>query len=288
MSAVFSGMLSGRLYPPRGYVPLGRPDTCHSGTGEIPKTIDELGELVVHAYDLTVTAALELSIPVAGSVSGGVDRRVVLWEWMRYKALPGDDGVECRYGYVIRFCVTVNKWEAEGKVSLPFLTAKVEVGEIQASWIMQIRGLVGPKLDGAVLPPQPLSVETFVIAKQSLKDVIAGVHDPTTKFVPGVLIARVNPPQPETVYRQALVRSFGLYSIFRDNNRETAERRLESKEPAEIELLREVYAEFGLTDPKADPSDPSQERARSMLRGIRVEKDRFLRQSRRVAKGDRT
>jgi hypothetical protein len=57
---------------PSGFEPSGRDIGFLSvPTNEIPTTKDELGELKSQVYDLSVTAALDLSIPVAGSVSGG-------------------------------------------------------------------------------------------------------------------------------------------------------------------------------------------------------------------------
>ena len=273
LDPILGGVMSTRALPYE-YRPLGRQADCRgSKPGEIPKTPAELGELVVHAYDLTVRRALELNIPVAGSVSGGYDRRVVVWEWMRYKVLAGEGGRECHYGYVIRFCVTVNKWDAQGKLSLPFLSAQAQLGSIEASWMMQIRGLVGPLLDKKVLPPQELNVTTFVIAKQSLEAVIAAIGEPSTTFVPGTLIAVIDPTTPEVEYWRAAVRAFGAENVRRGRTRAEAQGRLGSTDPIDHDLLAEVYGFFGMMNPKDPPGTGARELAERILRGIRVEKD---------------
>lgn len=110
------GESSASQIAPAGYTPVGD-DSQGSGcdSNEIPQSTDELGELTSLTYDLTVRRAGELNIPVAGTVSGGFDRRVLVWEWTRFKELHGSDGIRCRYGYTVRFCLTVSKWEAQAK-----------------------------------------------------------------------------------------------------------------------------------------------------------------------------
>jgi hypothetical protein len=185
--------LAGGTPVSRGAVPHFAPPEAEAAvrgvnTSEIPQTLGGLGELISYSYDLSVKQAGDLNIPVVGDVSGGFDRRVVVLEWTRYKTLFDADSVEYRYGYVIRFCLTVSKWEAQTQVRLPFLAAQAELGNIQASWLMQIRGLTGEKIDGVVLPPQELHVSTFAIAKQSLEAANGAVKDPTTKL-------SLNPPR---------------------------------------------------------------------------------------------
>jgi hypothetical protein len=273
LAPVIGGELSARAVPFE-YQPLGRNATCTGHKpGEIPQTPLELGELIVHAYDLTVRRALEVNIPVAGSVSGGYDRRVVVWEWMRYKVLVGDGEVECHFGYVIRFCVTVNKWEVQAKLSLPFLSAQAQLGNIEASWMMQIRGLVGPVMDSVVLPPRELNVETFVVARQSLEAVIKAINDPTTRFIPAVLIARLNPATPETQYWRAAVQTFGVESVRHGRTRAQALGRLGSTDPVDYDLLVEVYGFFGIGNPTEPPGPGARELAERILRGMRVDKN---------------
>src|SRR3974390_1662747 len=132
----------------------------------IPTSIGDLPESDCRCYDLSVTAALQLNIPVIGSVSGGFGRRVVVSERCALKRIT-QDGIERDYGYAIRMCVTVDRWNADFKVNIPFLAASAQLGVIEASWLFQVVGLTGPKID-LNLPPTNLDVETFVIAKQSL------------------------------------------------------------------------------------------------------------------------
>lgn len=259
--------------PPVGLEPLGAPGECPGcDPAEIPQTIDELGELVSYTYDLTVRRAGELSIPVVGSLAGGFDRRVVVYEWTRYKEISGAGGIRCLYGYVIRFCLTVSKWDAQVKVSLPFLSAQAELGNLQATWLMQVRGLVGPKIDAVVLPPQELKVETFVIARQSLEQVIAAVADPTTQFRSGILVARISPLSPEAGYWRAAVQAFAIDSVRRGRARSDAQSRLGSSDSADWDTITEAYTYLGVADPNANPGSPAREQAERLLRGVRVDK----------------
>jgi hypothetical protein len=157
----------------------------------IPQSIDDLGNLQVQSYDLSITAAGNLNFPVVGSLGGGYSRRLVALEQTAYKEITEADAT-VRYGYAIRFCVTVNKWDASLKLSLPFLAASAEVGNISAHWVLQVIGLAGRKIDEALPPPTELNVEKFVLARQSLEKLVAAIRDQTTKFE-AALLSRVEP-----------------------------------------------------------------------------------------------
>ena len=239
---------------------------------EIPQSRRELGELISYSYDLSVRKAAALNIPVVGTVSGGLNRRVIVLEWTRFKSLFDDARIEYRYGYVIRFCLTVNKWDMQSQLRLPFLTAQAEIGNIQASWLMQIRGLTGPKIDAAVLPPQELKVETFVIAKQSLEKIITAANDADTTFIPGILLSKINPSTPENEYWLSAVRAFALFNIRSGKSRSAVIAKLGNNDPGVVDEIEEVYINLGLEDPIQIPSANIREKAKSILHGIRVSK----------------
>lgn len=263
------GESPGLMTAPEGFTPQARDGQCPgSNPAEIPQTMEELGELLSFTYDMTVTQALQLNIPVVGSVSGGNNRRVVIFEWTRYKSLFGTNGIECRYGYVIRFCLTINKWDAEGKLNLPFLTAQAELGNIQASWMMHVRGLTGSKLDAVILPPQDLKVETFIIAKQSLEAAIKAIADPTTRFVPGIVVGKVDPNSKESLYKISAVRAFALSSLRRGRTGADTQGRLGSTDTASIDAINEAYTYCGVSNMSERPSNAARETAGRLLGGI--------------------
>ncbi|MBV9495035.1 MAG: hypothetical protein JOZ54_12370 [Acidobacteria bacterium] len=235
----------------------------------IPQKLDELGELESYTYDLTVRQAGELNIPIIGSVSGGTNRRVVVYEWSRFKEVPGDDGTIYRYGYAIRFCLTVSNFDLKGKLSLSFLSAQAEIGMIQASWLMQVRGLAGPKIDEVVLPPQDLDVKTFVIAQQSLKAAIAAANDASTKFVSGIVVAKKDPLSAESQYRAAAVATFALSAIQRGRKKADCISRLGSSESADLDVVDEVYTFLAVG--ATDPTNAAKHQAREILGGIRTD-----------------
>jgi len=236
---------------------------------DIPKNLNELGELLSYSYDLSIKRAGELNIPViGGEVSGSLDRRVVVLEWTRYKSLLDSARKEFRYGYAIRFCLTVDKWQAAGQVRLPFLAAQAEMGNIKAQWLMQIRGLSGPKIDAVVLPPQELNVSTFVLAKQSLESAINAVNDQTTQFISGTLLATIDPTKPETEYWLAVIRTFALSGVLRGKTQSEVIGKLQGTDFKAHDTVAEIYNYLGVTDPNAKPSPNACERAKQILHGI--------------------
>jgi len=257
---------------PVGFAPLGEAFEAPGVDPEqIPQTRDELSELLSFTYDLTVTRAGELNIPIVGSVSGGFNRRVIVYEWTRYKELTGSGSIKYRFGYVIRFCLTVSKWEVQGKLSLPFLTAQAELGNIEASWLMQVRGLIGPKIDSVVLPPQDLKVETFVIAKQSLNAAISAISDPKTKYVPGIVLASIDPNAPGVVYWLSAVKAYAVDSARRGRTGAQTMARLGTTDPAANDAITEVYNYLGITNPNQTPDNSARENAAMILRGIKAD-----------------
>lgn len=156
-------------------------------------------------------------------------------------------------------------------MSLPFLSAQAELGNVQASWLMQVRGLVGPKIDSVVLPPQELKVETFVLARQSMEAVISAISDPSTRFSPGILLARVDPSSAPVLYWRSAVVAFSVDQVRRGRSRQQAIARLGPAEQTELDLVSEVYEYFGLTDPSAQPKSGARDQAQAILRGIRVD-----------------
>lgn len=238
---------------------------------EIPQTVDELGELESYTYDLTVRQAGELNIPVIGSVSGGTNRRVVVYEWTRFKELRDTNGAVYRYGYAIRFCLTVSNFDAKGKLSLSFLSAQAEIGTVQASWLMQVRGLTGAKINEVVLPPQDLDVKTFVIAQQSLAAAISAVNDATTRFVPGIVVGIKEPLTASAKYRVSAVAAYACYSAARGRSRVDCISRLGATDPSSADVITEVYSHLGVPDATSAPSSDARERARQILGGIRAD-----------------
>ena len=99
------------------FVPVGDSTLFKVENTEIPQTIDELPIQISRVYDLSVTAAGQLNIPVVGSVTGGASRRVIVLERAAYKEIVKDN-ITYQYGYAIRLAITVNKLTADVKMTL--------------------------------------------------------------------------------------------------------------------------------------------------------------------------
>ena len=254
------------------FVPFG-PDAriTITATSEIPQTIDDLPIQVSRTYDLSVTAAGELNIPVIGSVSGGLNRRVVVLERTAYKEIV-ENGITHQFGYAIRLVVTVNKVTAEAKLNLPFLAASAELGQIEAKWMLQVLGLSGEKIDSALLPPKELNLETFVLANQSLDSLIKAVRDPGTKFK-AQLIGIVKPAEVvEREFLTAIGKVYALGRLERGKKRGDALADLGSIRDEMRDAIIDTYKDFaGITNDVEAPSSQVRTRAAGLLGPVRVE-----------------
>lgn len=240
-------------------------------TGEIPQTIDDLPIQVSRTYDLSVTAAGQLNIPVVGSVSGGLNRRVVVLERTAYKEII-ENNITHQFGYAIRLAVTVNKVTAEAKLNLPFLAASAELGQIEAKWTLQVLGLSGEKIDSALLPPKELNLETFVLANQSLDSLIKAVRDPSTKFK-AQLIAIIKPADVvEREFLMAIGKVYALGRLERGKKRGDAIADLGSIRDEMRDAIIDTYKDFaGITNDAEVPSSQVRTRAAGLLGPVRVE-----------------
>jgi hypothetical protein len=240
-------------------------------TEDVPKTLAELNASVTRSYDLTATRAGDLNIPVAGTISGGYNRRVVVLERAAYKIVTGHSGAEYHLGYAIRLCLTVNKWDTSLKISLPFVAASAQMGQVEASWMLQVLGLAGPKLAAATAPPAELNVETFVIAKQSLQSLIEAVNDKSTVFT-AYQIARIeSPDRRDEELRRGVARAYALSRIARRWNLADALGRISSGEPVVNDSIRDTYEAIAPGGDTDRPSEEAARKSRDLLGGVEAD-----------------
>ncbi|MBL8801047.1 MAG: hypothetical protein JNN27_03565 [Planctomycetes bacterium] len=170
---------------------------------------------LTRAYDLSVSRALEASIPVVGGGAVSAQRRVIVLERVGYDERPASAGGMDHVGFAIRLCVTVNKLDANVKLSLPFITASAQLGSTEAAWMLQVVGLTGPKIAAVGTIPTELNVETFVIAKQSLQTLIEALTDSETTLSPKVIAHEGPPSTVEARYAPIVAQVAALGSIVR-------------------------------------------------------------------------
>ena len=238
---------------------------------EVPKTLDELNAAVTRSYDLSVTRAGELNIPVLGSVGGGYNRRVVVLERAAYKTVTGHSGAEYHLGYAIRLCLTVNKWEANMKVSLPFLAASAQMGQVEAGWMLQVLGLTGTKLAQVAAPPSELNVETFVTAKQSLVALIEAVNDSTTTFTAYQIAKLESAENRDEDLRRGVAKAYALSRIARRSTLQDALNRIGSGDATINDSIRDTYEQLAPGGAADKPSEEAARKSRDLLG--RVEAD---------------
>src|SRR5208337_4516261 len=209
----------------------------------LAKTLADLGEAVNRSYDMSITAAADAQIPVAGSASGRFSRRVIVLERAAFNKIPAPTpkDSEKHYGYALRLCVTVI-------------------------------GLAGAAIDNATAPPTELNVETFVIAKQSLEKLVAAIRDPTTTFMPK-LIAEIRPRDAvNDQLRASIGRSYALSCLERGRTLAEAQHRLDSLDAPMQDALVSIYAEFGnLTDPAQEPTSEVRRRAAELCGKLKTD-----------------
>ncbi|RPI25011.1 MAG: hypothetical protein EHM61_15520 [Acidobacteria bacterium] len=244
------------------------PGFRRASTAALPQTLADLENSQVRSYDLSFTAAADLNIPVVGSFEGGSSRRVVVLEHTAFREIAEEQGA-ARYGYAVRFCVSVNKWDAGLKISLPFLAASAEVGSISARWTMDVIGLAGPKIAESLPPPTELNVEKFILAKQAMDKVIQAIQDPSTRFIP-TLLSRTLPEQEQVRrFQIGAAQTYALTAISRRKSYVQAVQKLDHEAQNNsllVDAIRDAYQLLGVETDVVPPS--AQRRALELLNGI--------------------
>jgi metacaspase-1 len=265
--------LWGDVVRAEGYVPAAADSGRTRGGGRrdasIPGGLDDLSEAISRAYDLSVSAAVDVGIPIAGSVSGGFSRRVIVLERAAFRTIAQADGTKQEWGYAVRFCVTVNKFDASMKLSLPFLAASAQVGSIEAQWMLHVVGLSGPKIDAASLAPTDLNVETFVLAKQSLQQLIEAVRHAETKFSAQLLGQTRASDVLRADFQRCIGRTLGLDALAEGHTLQRVQSRV--TDSVRLDHIRDVYREVANVTLITDtPSSESRQEASKLLGRVSI------------------
>ena len=236
----------------------------------IPTTLEELNQTSSSTYDLSISEAYSLSIPVIGSVSGGQGRRVVILERKTWRDVITPDST-IQYGYSIRLAITTSKLDAGMKLGLAYLAASAQVGLIEGKWTLSTVGLSGVQIDKATVPPKELGVETFFLAQQSLEKLIEAVRDPTTKFVAEKVGEIKNIDQQRADYRKAIARAYALGRIERGRTLQQALDDLRSGKQYFEGYVVDFYRDFvGSANPTEPVPSDAQNRALLFLSTVAV------------------
>jgi hypothetical protein len=265
--AVVEKMVRGSRMAPPGAYPLGPAAKVDAAppAAQLPKKLNDLSRARTFTYDLSVHAASKLGIPILGSASGDYSRRVVVLERSAFKKIDHAD-VTWRYGYAIRLALTVTKRKGDLKVNLPWLAASAELGQIEATWILEVVGLSGEAIDKATITPTQLNVETFVIAKQSLERLIDAVRHKDTVFTAEAI--GVERPV-DVVEREYLVGAARSYALSRLEKGRTLKQALDDVRPERelvTDAIADAYKEYAeITSRGKKPSEVVRARARDLL-----------------------
>ena len=265
--AVVEKMVRGsRMAPPRT-LPVGPAAKLDAAppAARLPKKLDELSRARTYTYDLSVHAAGKLGIPILGSASGDYSRRVVVLERSAFKTIDYAD-ITWRYGYAIRLALTVTKRKGDLKVNLPWLAASAELGQIEATWILEVVGLSGRVIDQATITPTQLNVETFVIAKQSLERLIDAVRHKDTVFTAEVVGVDRPVDVVEREYLVGAARSYALSRIEKGRTLKQALHDIGSERELVTDAIADAYKEYAeITTRGRKPSGVVRAKAKDLL-----------------------
>ncbi|RMH28572.1 MAG: hypothetical protein D6692_05290 [Planctomycetota bacterium] len=219
-------------------------------------------------YDLSVSAAASADLPVF-STSGGMSRRVVVLERVKYLIRSRPNGSEAQFGFAIRLLLTVSRLDGKMSLKLPVIAASAQLNMLEAKWQLQVHGLTSEEISAAIYPPTDLDVETFVYAKESMEKVIKAVHASSTKFTPVLIALRPPANLVERHAEEALGRTAALDAIKEGRSLMTLESKLASMPARVLDAAVDMYKAVvgGDVGPAESPPLSARQAARDLLRG---------------------
>jgi hypothetical protein len=107
--------------------------------------VDELANWDQETYAMTASAAVTLGFPIA-NVDASAKSQVLIFGMSRWKDVESDDQHVYRYGVSVRCVIHVRDYKGDGSLTIPVVSAKVELGDARAEANLSIRGWTGSDL----------------------------------------------------------------------------------------------------------------------------------------------
>jgi hypothetical protein len=231
----------------------------------IPTSIDQLGDAKSDCYSLSLNSAMELGIPIIGSMSGSYERKVVILEAAAHKPIK-IKGTKYKYGWAVRINVTVKNIKGEVKAALPWLAASAELGLMEAQWGIYVTGLTGNKVRSAMVNPRELNVQSYVEATQSMAEIVAAVNHRSTKFIPALIGIEKSKQVLATEYLLGAAHAYALRQLASRKALERTLSDLGSDRDFVNDAIKELYKQFAsIEDEKQKPSELDKVRAKDLL-----------------------
>jgi hypothetical protein len=163
---------------------------------------DQLSNVMQESYSLNISLALTLGFTVATiapTASADVQHAMFLFGTTRYKDVVGDNGHVYRFGVAIRALIQVNAKKLDFALTLPFVAAKVQLSEADASTQLIVQGYKG-ELPSALPSWQDFDVESYGQYMKEVSTLRDAILADAKNIVPELLAtsAGVQPPIPST------------------------------------------------------------------------------------------
>jgi hypothetical protein len=112
-----------------------------------------------HVYQLERDAALDLGFTV-GSVKASANTRLLVMDTVRAETIRRGRRTQ-RWGCGYRLQIEISDITATGRLTLPAIAASVEIGQAEASIMLQVKGYPKDDLWDVIPDPKPLDVESY-------------------------------------------------------------------------------------------------------------------------------
>ncbi len=213
-------------------------------------------------YQLDTKAAAHLGFPIA-RLGAELQRTLLIFGTSRWADTDSGDGHVYRFGVALRVLVHVTSTTIKGDVTLPSVAADVQLGNVQASAQLLVRGYNGSTL-GTLLPPwQSFDVDSYAAYMAAISAIQNEVMAHDENIVPQLLATTIAgpslPSSAQSVGTVAALRGIADGTSFRNLVDEESQASVEVKD-----AILQKYTELGLA-PEDDPTPDMQKQSMNEL-----------------------
>jgi hypothetical protein len=252
-------------------------EDAHAAAGlpedtELPvaPTVDELDNWTQESYSLDVSAATTLGFPV-GNLSETYKRQALMFGSSRWKDVA-KGGHSYRFGVALRAIIVVSDIKGGGSLTLPVVSAKVEIEGARATAQLLVRGYKGKGLAEKLPAWQSFGVDSYAEYMKCVSEIQTLIMEDETNISPellGTTVVSSGPHQMPTA-AASVGMVYALHAIAEGSTLVHALDKLGTEESDVAEMLRAAYQSILGEGEKLVPDQGQKLAAKDQLYGLHL------------------
>lgn len=249
-------------------------DKVEKGVINKPSTLTELNRLDNSTQIFSLDQAARLGFSCA-CADAKYNRRIYVKNFIQYQEITEND-VKVWYGIGIRWVVNVKVIDANAKLTgIPGIAASADAKNVEATSEFQVYGLNNPKITKiAQTVPAELNLENYGAMYAAFEKITELIANEETIVSPLIVATILKEEDPEQDFAKSVGVSWAIASIASGKTLYQSQINFsDDLSFGDKEIIKSVYFYFTKNDDSnAVPDKVSRERAKKILKKIRIKK----------------